>query len=535
MTQLASPTSRHGRSGQGAGYGSSAEYGYRPAPEPTGPGRGRHATPVGQGFGRVVGWTLLGSVIPGAGLIAAGRRFAGGLALGVTVLIGLLVGIGYLTIDRVRFAASFLADPNKILIAAAVLLLLVIGWVAVVLATHSATRRYSNLTTGQQVLASMLVTALIGAVAVPTAMGAQDAWLANDAIRKVFQNGLGPLSKGSKAPDASKPDPWADVPRVNVLLMGGDSGTDRIGVRPDTMIVASIDTKTGNTVLVSLPRNLEHVPFPDDRKGADLFPNGFYCTNAAGVNSECLLNALWAWGDSHPSYYPDSKTPGLTATVEGIQELTGLKIDQFVMLNLRGFADFVNAIGGVTINAKSRVPIGGHGSPGDPGGFSPPTSWIKPGKQHMDGYHALWYARARQYSSDFDRMQRQRCVVAAVIDQADPPALALGFSDIMKTLKKNFYTSIQLQDVDAWVTLALRVKKGKITSLAFTNTVINTGNPDVDKMRTLVKKAINPPPTAATASPSATAGAPTKKPGKKAIVPVAPAETGQATDLAAVC
>jgi LCP family protein required for cell wall assembly len=319
---------------------------------------------------------------------------------------------------------------------------------------------------------------------------------------------------------------------VNVLLMGGDSGLDRVGIRPDTIIVASIDTKSGNTVLISLPRNLQRVPFPPDSKGAELYPNGFYCTNANGANTECLLNALWTWGDDHRDYYPKSKTPGLTATVEGIEQLTGLKIDQYVMLNLRGFEDFVDAIGGVTINAKSRVPVGGHGSPGDPGGYSPPTSWIEPGRQHMNGYHALWYARARQYSSDFDRMQRQRCVIGAVINQANPASLALGFSQIMTTLKKNFLTLIPLKDVEAWVTLAGRVKQGKITSLAFTDTVINTVRPDVEKMHELVKQAINPPANTAAPNPSASATA--KKKTKK-VVPVAPAETGQATDLTQVC
>jgi LCP family protein required for cell wall assembly len=481
----------------------------------------------------VVGWTLLGSIIPGSGLIAAGRRFAGWLALGVTVLVFLLAGIMSATVDRVRFVASFVADPNKILIAAGLLLLLAIGWIGVVLSTLSATRRYSDLSGGQRVLASMLATALIAAVAVPSAMGAQDAWLANDAIRKAFAPGSSPVSKDAKAPDTSKPDPWASVPRVTVLLMGGDSGSDRIGVRPDTMIVASIDTRTGNTTLVSLPRNLQRVPFPPGSRGAADFPNGFSCVDPkTGVNSECLLNALWTWGAGHASYYPGDKNPGLTATIEGVEQITGLNIDQYVLLNLRGFEDFVDAIGGLTINAKSRVPIGGHGSPGDPGGYSPPTSWIKPGVQHVNGYRALWYARARQYSSDFDRMTRQRCVIGAVIKQANPTTLALGFANIMRTLRDNFMTSIPLKDVDAWVTLALRVKTAKVTSLAFTDAVINTARPDFDKMRTLVHGAINPPP--ASSSTGAAPTTPTKKKATPTTTPK-PAETGQAADLTAVC
>lgn len=536
MTQLASSSSRHGRSEVDARH-ANPHY-YQPFGQPTPPGssgggRGRHATGYGQNFERVVGWTLLGSLVPGTGLIAAGRRGAGAFVLAVTVLLTGIGGVLLLVVDPIGLATQLVADPNKILVVAGALILLVMGWVGVVLSTHSAARRYGNLTAGQRMLASLMVTALIALVAVPTVFGARDAFVASDALRTIFTNDGGLLNKGSKAPDASKPDPWANIPRVNVLLMGGDSGLDRIGIRPDTMIVASIDTATGRTVLISLPRNLEHVPFPPDSKGAQLYPNGFYCTNPSGVNTECLLNALWTWGDDHPDYYPGDKHPGLTATVQGIEQLTDLTIDQYVMLNLRGFEDFVDAIGGVTINAKSRVPVGGHGAPGAPGGYRPPTSWIEPGVQQMNGYHALWYGRARQYSSDFDRMQRQRCVIGAVIDRANPPALALGFTKIMTTLKKNLLTSIPPQDVDAWVTLATRVKKAKITSLAFTDTVINTGRPDVGKMHELVQKAINPPPrTAAAPKPSASVAT---KPSKKKVVPVAPKETGEATDLAQVC
>lgn len=532
VTQLMPLSSRHGRSEPDARHATHHHLGYPPLVLSSRPARGRHATPRGQNFERIIGWTILGSIIPGSGLIAAGRRAAGRIALGATVLLALGGGIAYLLVDPVTFAASLMADPNKILIAAVLLVLLAIGWVAMVLSTHAATRRYGNLTGVQRALATALVTALVAVVVVPTAIGAQGALLASDALRSVFQDNGPRLNKDAKAPDTSKPDPWASIPRVNVLLMGSDSGLGRVGVRPDTMIVASIDTTSGNTVLISLPRNLERVPFPPDSKGAGLFPNGFYCYNsAASANTECLLNSLWTWGVDHASYYPGDDNPGLTATVGGIEQLTNLKIDEYVMLNLKGFADFVNAIGGVTLTAKQRIPVGGHGSPGASGGYSPPTSWIEPGKQHLNGYYALWFARSRQYSTDFDRMQRQRCVIGAVITQVNPVALALGFADIMATLKKNVRTSIPAGEVEAWATLAQRVKKAKVTSLAFTEAVINPGRPDITKMHNLVDQALNPPPkSAATVDPSATA--PTKKKGKAVTTP---AETGQAADLSTVC
>ena len=58
------------------------------------------------------------------------------------------------------------------------------------------------------------------------------------------------------------PDPWAGVTRVNMLLLGSDAGDDRIGTRTDSMIVASMNPQTGETVLFSPPRNLQTVPLP---------------------------------------------------------------------------------------------------------------------------------------------------------------------------------------------------------------------------------------------------------------------------------
>ena len=55
-------------------------------------------------------------------------------------------------------------------------------------------------------------------------------------------------------------------------------------------------------------------------------------------------------------------------------------------VDLRGFQRFIDAVGGIEIDVKKRTPIGG--------GTSPIRGWIEPGRQRLDGYHALWYARS---------------------------------------------------------------------------------------------------------------------------------------------
>ena len=76
-------------------------------------------------------------------------------------------------------------------------------------------------------------------------------------------------------------------------------------------------------------------------------------------------------------------------------------------------------MGGITVNVNVPVAINGQTDAG-----IPPTGYIQPGAdQHLDGFHALWYARGRYGADDYQRMARQRCVINAIIDQANPANL----------------------------------------------------------------------------------------------------------------
>src|SRR4030095_1572655 len=94
----------------------------------------------------------------------------------------------------------------------------------------------------------------------------------------------------------------------------------------------------------------------------------------------------------------------------------GLTIDYYVLANLEGFSRLVDALGGITVNVNYWVPVGG-----EPGLGRLPGDYIRPGPdQHMDGPTALAFARGRFGLTDYDRMARQRCTIAAIIDGADP-------------------------------------------------------------------------------------------------------------------
>src|SRR3954469_15424067 len=121
-------------------------------------------------------------------------------------------------------------------------------------------------------------------------------------------------------------------------------------------------------------------------------------------------------------------------------------------------------------------------------------------------------------------MRRQRCVIGAVTQQADPKAVALNFDKIARAAKDNISTDISLQDLNAWVTLALRVKSAHVRSLPLTDAVISTVNPDFPKIHRLVRKALEPADTTPP-KPSATKGGAGKP----------PADQGAPVDVNQVC
>ncbi|MBT0773821.1 LCP family protein [Kineosporia sp. J2-2] len=515
MSDLRQPTRLPGDAAGGQSFADPYPYG---GPVVSTGRRGSHATMRGQGFSWVLGWTIAGSLLPGTGLLAAGWRRVGGFLLGLSGA-GLLA-LAWLALDGhpLDRLQSLVVDPERLTAITVAIGVIASLWVGSILLTHTQLRRYAALSSGQKMFSGVVVTALVAAVAMPAYQAGRYALIGRDLVDTVFRDSVD-AETSTALNDTGEADPWAGTPRVNVLLIGSDAGADRIGIRPDTMIVASTDTHSGNTVLFSLPRNLENVPFPLGTPGNSAWPDGFNC------GDECLLNAIWTWAEGPGSGYERFRNPGLAATEDAIEGATGLKIDTYAMLNLKGFAEFVNAIGGLSVNVRERLPIGGDSDPSSPVYHVATGGWIETGeKQHLDGYHALWFARSRWSSDDYSRMQRQRCVIGAFVDQVDPVTVALQFPKLAKAAKHNITTGIPLRDLDAWVELSKRVQGGKVTSLPFTREVVNVAYPDFDKVHRLVERAIG-------SSERSTPGD-SDRPAK----PAAPqANPNKAQDVRAVC
>ena len=132
-----------------------------------------------------------------------------------------------------------------------------------------------------------------------------------------------------------------------MLLLGGDSGAGRFGLRPDSMTVASIDSDTGQTVLFGLPRNMTNFPFAEGSVMAEQLPDGYDC-------EDCYLNGVSTWAEDNTELFPDEENAGVEATKMAVEGITGLKINYSAMVNLQGFKDLVDAVGGVTLHVRAR-------------------------------------------------------------------------------------------------------------------------------------------------------------------------------------
>lgn len=496
--------------------------------------RGRHATPLGQGFGWVIVWTIVAALAPGAGMVAAGWRRAGSILLGLQMLAGLALAGLALSGGAMNQGIGIAISKPKLLVVALAVAVLGVLWVLMLVLTNTQLRRDADLTRPQRSFSAVLVLALIVGIGLPTYLISNSALLTRGAIGALSETGTG------TAPSKTTVDPWANVPRMNVLLIGSDAGSDRDGVRTDSLILASVNTRTGNTVMFSLPRNLMYAQFRNGSPGQRRWPDGFQA-GCSPSDGNCMLNAIWTWAvgpDGQPYY--KGRNAGLHAVEDAVSGTLQLPVDNYLLLNIRGLVDFVDAIGGVRVNVYQDLPRGGHrNATPDMGAYylAATQGYLRKGlNKKLDGYNAMWYARSRRGSTDYDRMTRQRCLIGAISEQASPAKVALGFPTIIKSIKKNMATSIGQSDLSAWVTLAERIQQGKITSLAFTDKVINTGNPDYRKIHVLVGRAIQKSDRVASTAPSASAGVtPSAGPSPSSSARKKSYDPTKAQDVQAVC
>ncbi len=314
--------------------------------------------------------------------------------------------------------------------------------------------------------------------------------------------------------------------RITILLAGGDGGPGRGGMRTDTIMVATLDTVTGKAALFGFPRNLGQVPLPKryDTAFIDLEkrlkpppppPTGddqetTTTTTTTGAGDEqpppeepefescrCFpdqLNALYPFTRRWTGSYPNEVDPGMAVLRDTLQQLMGLRIDYYALVDMAAFVDLVDAIGGIDVYVQQ--PLEAEVSPPREG-----DEWahvdVDVGWNHLNGPQALAYARARKGSSDYTRMQRQRCMLRAVAAKADPLTLLRRFSAIVDAVEGSVVTDIPLSFAPDLIEAAASLDFDDIETVGFVPPYWAPERdyggrpiPDVDLIRSKVRRVV---------------------------------------------
>jgi LCP family protein required for cell wall assembly len=335
-------------------------------------------------------------------------------------MLALVAGIGLVLLGGTSDLMARLFDV-RFLVGLVLLDAVVLVWrlVGVVQAfghrARPALRSGATWATGLLVVATLVMHALpayyaakaidtLGAVSLGGGHGAQ--------LEDVF----GALS-GAPVP-SSQPDVTVGE-RVNILLVGTDSLPSRTTALTDTMLVVSLDPNGTASAMISIPRDLYGVPLP----------------NGTPYNNK--LNSLMPYAANHKKEFPLGGVGTLKAT---IGKLLGVQIHYFAAVNLLGFKQVVDSIGGVDIVVQRAV-----NDPTYDNEYDKVTGfYIKVGKHHMDGHTALAFVRSRKGAgdSDFTRADRQQQLLTAIRAKLTAGNLLLALPGLLDAVKNTIATDV---------------------------------------------------------------------------------------------
>ncbi len=427
-------------------------------------------------MGRRAWWLIILSfVMPGSAQLLAGNRRLGRILFGTWLV---LFGIGLVTL-----VAYFLAPGATLGFWVSFWGLILLQVVLVVLAVIS-------------FLAAVDTFRLVRFVHVP---GRTRMWVAILTIVAMF-GPAGAAAYGSYLAGVTRSTIsgiFADKPPVEpidgkytFMLLGGDAGADRIGLRPDSVSLVSVDASTGQIAVVGIPRNLYNAPFVKGSPMRTAWPSGFNC------GDECLFAYIYDWAEKHPETYPDAvangSSPGIEAMRDSIEAITGVTVQFYVLVDMGGFRRLIDALGGIDITVKAPVNVCVVGEP--------ITYTFQPGRHHFSGASALKYARTRCDTNDFDRMARQRQLEEAILRQVKPTTVLSKFQDLASAGKALLQSDLPQSMIGYMVDLGSKARKLPMRRADLVPPAFDYLYPNFHVARKLVHAAMFPPP--ATPSPT---------------------------------
>lgn len=246
--------------------------------------------------------------------------------------------------------------------------------------------------------------------------------------------------------------------RINILLLGISGGERRSGENlTDTIMIASIDTKTNQVALLSIPRDL-YVEVPDPIYG---FPR---------VAFQTKINSVYEYGIKNAS----DKQSEIKPIKQVIENITSEDINYWVVLNFEGFKKIIDSIGGINIENKFDIY-----DPKYPGpNYSYETFELKKGLHLLDGETALKYARMRHNDpeGDFGRAKRQQQVMQAAKNKVFSTGTFLNvvmLNNLFDALGDNIKTNITHEEIGDFLNLLKKIDTNNIN-----NVVVDAWNKD---------------------------------------------------------
>lgn len=358
---------------------------------------------------------FLSFLVPGLGQAYNGQTALAWLLAAPMLLLALGVG---------AFAALWGSDllssllDVEFLIGLIALDLTLLGWrLVAIIQAH--VRREQLAWRWTTVVSGLLVVATVAMHALPAVYAAK----AIDTLHAIAadREGDGPrgVLPGFGLPQPSEdPDPLGGE-RVNVLLVGVDELPQRGTQLTDTMMVVSLDPDSGASAMVSIPRDLYGAPLP----GGGIWEN--------------KLNALMALTNANRAEFPLGGVGTLKAT---LSNLLGVDIHYFAAINLLGFKQVIDAIGGVDVRVERAI-----NDPSYYDEFDVHTGFVlKPGLHHMDGHLALAYVRSRHGigDDDFTRAARQQQLLTAVREKLTAGNLLVSLPGLLDAVQNLIATDV---------------------------------------------------------------------------------------------
>jgi LCP family protein required for cell wall assembly len=246
------------------------------------------------------------------------------------------------------------------------------------------------------------------------------------------------------------------------------------------MIVATMNLETGKAVLFSVSRDMINPPLPEawDESFIDMqYDLAVKQADEAGEepparegfeSCECFpdrINAIWTFTSTWVRTFPWAPDPGMEALRQTLSLLLGLPIDYYVLVDMAGFVDLVDALGGLDLYVTEAMDVGF--SPAREGEDPVVVTIAEPGNYHLDGHEALAFVRNRTNTNDAARMRRQRCTLRALAAEVEPVTLALRFSQIARAVRESTTTNVPLSFLPDLIEYAAALDYGDIAAVVF--------------------------------------------------------------------